>query len=200
MVKRSYSHFPDDNTEKYARHLINDAAIAIQKADKGLVDGTDKAVTAYQKWFGATTPVLNRAAMQAKIHRMLYCINNRKVDITYNQFCTGALANAAASANKVAGGVPISGGDAVVAANGLTVDICPRGMRQLTERGGNSMLITIIHEFSHSAIDTNDAVHPGTGVVCDSAATALTLIPANAALAVNNAESVAQFVCQAAGV
>lgn len=43
-------------------------------------------------------------------------------------------------------------------------------------------------------------MHPGTGVKCDSADTALTLVPANAALAVNNAESIAQFVCQAAGM
>lgn len=200
MVKRSYSHFPDDNTEKYARQLINDAATAMQKADKALIDGSDKAVTAYQKWFGTTTPVLTLAAMQVKIHRMLYCISNQKVDITYNQFCTGQYANSYASANKVAGGVPISGGAAVVAANGLTVDICPSGIKRLTVSGGNSMLITVIHEFSHSAIDTSDAVHPGTGVTCDSADTALTLVPANAALAVNNAESIAQFVCQAAGM
>ncbi len=197
MGKRTYSHFDNENREKLTRKVVNDAANAIAKADKALIDGTQTAEDQYTRWFGPLGLGNPLRDLQQRIHKMNYAMNHGNIDVTYNQHCAGPNPPYA-SASHPAGGEQTY--HEIAAVNNWDVDLCPPFFSKLTERGKNSMMVTIIHEFSHAVLSTTDAIHPITHITCDNHDNALTLVPAYQILALNNAENIAQFICAFAGI
>jgi hypothetical protein len=190
QATRRYLYFPANGyQEKQARTVSNDAGNALAKADRSLVKNENDIDRRYQEWFGLAATTALKQALQARIHLMNYALNNNSLDITYNQHCAGG---DYASASPIAGARNYHNLQDPL---GVDIDLCPSYFSDLTMRGGNSQLVTMLHEFSHAVLDSNDIPDPAHPLQpCSNAECATRLAAANPANALNNAENIAQFV------
>jgi hypothetical protein len=193
MGARTYKDFGTD-VEKTPRKVMNDAGGAAAKPDSALVKAGSDAALMYARWFGLPGGVLTFSAMQSKIHKMASAMHTSRIGITYNRFCGEALWNAYSSATNC--GTQNIGQIRTNVA--LNVDLCPSFFSGPTERGDNSMTVTLMHELSHAVLGTIDAIHPMSGALCDNRPGTMSLV-ATPAPAGTNAENVAQFICEFLG-
>jgi len=195
MGGRTYTGFPNQDKEDEARRIVNDMASALGKADAALVKGDRDTVAIYTRWFGAPGGALTLNAMQAKIHKMAYALNKGNIDISYNVHCGGPNPPYASSSTPPGGGEQSY--NQLANANIVDIDLCPSFFKRLTQRGDNSALVTVAHEFSHAVLDTNDHPDPvAPAADCSDKACAKRLAAATPALAVTNAENIAQFISE----